>query len=190
MLTLLQEARLNLDLKKCRFATKEIKYLSYIIKAGVGIRLDPKKIRAIQEQESLTNVQGVRSFLGFSNFYYNIVPNFSNIAIPLYKLTKRRALFQQGEVEEKAFQAIKGVFIIGLALVLQDPKKYTIVEANCLGGALRGCLSQKVNRVQHLVAYYLASLLPIERNYTIYNKELLIVVLCLAAQTAKLQSVA
>jgi hypothetical protein len=49
VLQLLKEARLNLDLDKCAFATKEVKYLGFIIKAGKGIRLDPKKLRAVQD---------------------------------------------------------------------------------------------------------------------------------------------
>ncbi|AEO71095.1 uncharacterized protein THITE_2060367, partial [Thermothielavioides terrestris NRRL 8126] len=40
---------LNLDLKKCIFAIKEVKYLGYIIEVGVYIRLDPKKIKAIRK---------------------------------------------------------------------------------------------------------------------------------------------
>jgi hypothetical protein len=40
----LEEAKLNLDLSKCRFAIKEIKYLKYIITAKESIRLDPKKV--------------------------------------------------------------------------------------------------------------------------------------------------
>ena len=47
ILTLIQEARLNLDLEKCVFAVKEVKYLSYIIRASKLVRLDLEKLRAI-----------------------------------------------------------------------------------------------------------------------------------------------
>jgi len=47
VLLLLKEAGLYTDLKKCRFVIKEVRYLGYIVEAGVAIRTDPKKIRAI-----------------------------------------------------------------------------------------------------------------------------------------------
>ena len=38
-------------------------------------------------------------------------------------------------------------------------------------------LSQKeLNRELHLITYYLSSMSPAERNYIIYNKELLIII--------------
>jgi hypothetical protein len=58
-----------------------------IISAGEGIKVDPEKIAAIKEWESPVNVRGVRSFLGFANFYRDFIDNFSEIATPLTKLT-------------------------------------------------------------------------------------------------------
>ncbi|AEO71784.1 uncharacterized protein THITE_49727, partial [Thermothielavioides terrestris NRRL 8126] len=43
----LRDVGLNLDLKKYIFVVKEVKYLSYIVEAGVYVRPNPKKIRAI-----------------------------------------------------------------------------------------------------------------------------------------------
>jgi hypothetical protein len=38
-----------LDIAKCEFETKIMRYLGFIIKAGVGIRMEPEKIKAIME---------------------------------------------------------------------------------------------------------------------------------------------
>lgn len=59
---------LKLDLNKCEFAVKEIKYLGFIA-VGEGIKVDPEKVRVIKEWRAPTNVKGVRSFIGFANFY-------------------------------------------------------------------------------------------------------------------------
>ena len=40
---------LRLDIKKSAFGTKEVMYLGYILQAGDGIVMDPKKVRAILE---------------------------------------------------------------------------------------------------------------------------------------------
>ena len=41
------ENGLTLDISKCEFETTTTKYLSYIIKTGKGIRMDPEKLKAI-----------------------------------------------------------------------------------------------------------------------------------------------
>ena len=49
MLNKLRIAGLYLDINKCKFKCKSTTYLGYIIKAGEGIRIDPVKVKAIQE---------------------------------------------------------------------------------------------------------------------------------------------
>jgi hypothetical protein len=41
----LGSAGLKLDIKKCEFAVKQVKYLGFIITAGEGIKVDPEKGR-------------------------------------------------------------------------------------------------------------------------------------------------
>ena len=47
VVTHLREAGLRLDIDKCKFAAKEVKYLGFIISAGEGIKVDPEKVAAI-----------------------------------------------------------------------------------------------------------------------------------------------
>lgn len=187
----LKAAGLNIDIDKCAFAVKEVKYLGFIVEASVGIRPDPEKVAAIREWEPPTRVRGVRSFLGFANFYRDFVKDFSEIADPLIRLTKKGAPFRWGEEEDKAFETLKAVFISYPVLAEWDPNRDTLVEADSSGRALGGCLSQHdKNGILHPVAYHSARLTPAQRNYTIHDKELLAVVSCLKAWMAELKSVA
>ncbi len=45
----LQDAGLQCDIEKCEFEVQSTKYLGFIIEAGKGIRMDPEKVKAIQE---------------------------------------------------------------------------------------------------------------------------------------------
>ena len=45
----LREAKLTLNINKYQFERKQVKYLKFIIKAGVGLQMDPEKTKAIRE---------------------------------------------------------------------------------------------------------------------------------------------
>lgn len=185
----LQEARLFLDPEKSVFAAKTVHYLGYVIEAGHSIRPDPEKIRAIQEWEPPKNARGVRGFIGFANFYRDFISHFSEVAAPLHALTRRDATFEWGRAEEKAFQTLKAAFVAHPILAQWDPDLDTVMEADCSGTALGGCLSQWHKDILHPVAYHSASLTAEQRNYSIYDKELTAVVKCIESWTAELMSV-
>ena len=64
-----------------------MKYLGFIIKAGVGLRMDPEKTKAIREWEAPKTKKGVRAFLGFANYYKAFINKFVTTAIPLTAFT-------------------------------------------------------------------------------------------------------
>jgi hypothetical protein len=173
----LKEAGLNLDPAKCEFAVKEVKYLGFVIQAGEGVKVDPEKVEAIKAWESPSNIRGVRSFIGFANFYRDFIENFSHIATPLTQLTKKQAAFTWNKEHEEAFQRLKELFISAPILAHWDPDKDTVVECDCSGYALGAVLSQ-IDKKKRLrpVAYLSRKLKPEECNYPIHDKELLAVI--------------
>ena len=62
----LLEAGVTLNLDKCVFSTKQVKFLGHVISSN-GIEVDPDKIKAIADLPPPTNVQEVRMFLGMVN---------------------------------------------------------------------------------------------------------------------------
>jgi hypothetical protein len=73
-----------------------IKYLSYIIEVGRGIRMDPDKMKAIKEWQHPKTLKGVRSFLSFANYYRCFIKQYTDIAKPLMDLTKKDTPFVWG----------------------------------------------------------------------------------------------
>jgi hypothetical protein len=190
VLSALQAAGLHLDIDKCEFSVQTTKYLGYIIEAGKGLRMDPEKVRAIREWEAPSTLKGVRSFLGFANFYRQFIKDYSRIAAPLTALTKKGTPFRWGNSESEAFEQLKSLFISEPALAQWDPERRTTLEADCSGYSLGGCLSQEDEQgLLRPVAYYSRKLLPAECNYEIFDKELLAVVSCMEAWDGELRSV-
>ncbi|KAI0996107.1 hypothetical protein K3495_g12074 [Podosphaera aphanis] len=172
----LSKAGLTLDPRKCEFAVKRTKYLGFIISLGEGIKVDPEKVQAIKSWEVPTSVKGVRSFLGFANFYRDFIPNFSKIVYPLLDLTKDRAFLWLDE-HEKSFEKLKELFITAPVLALYDPDRLTVVEADCSGYVMGACLSQYDHgNTLRPIAYFSRKLSPTESNYEIYDKELLSII--------------
>ena len=68
VLTTLQKHHLFLKPEKCFFEVPEIEFLGVIISHG-NIRMDPKKIEALQSWPTPQSKKEVQQFLGFVNFY-------------------------------------------------------------------------------------------------------------------------
>ena len=180
VLARLEQAGLKLDLKKCEFGVKQTKYLGFIIKLGEGISVDPEKVAAVKGWEAPTSVKGVRSFVGFANFYREFIDSFSEIAEPLVSLTKKSANFYWEKAQQEAFERLKDLFIIAPILALWHEDRFTVLEADCAGYSMGGCLSQydPQGRLRP-IAYFSKKLSPAECNYDIHDKELLVIVRCL-----------
>ena len=106
----LDKAGLYLDIDKCEFLCKEVKYLGFIVRAGESVTVDPVKVKAIVEWKAPTSIKGVRSFLGFANFYRCFIGKFSEIASPLIALTKKGTTWRWGADENTAFERLKKIF--------------------------------------------------------------------------------
>jgi len=59
-------------IKKCEFYIIKTNFIGFIIKLRC-ISIDPKKIEAIVNWQDLENVIGLRSFLGFCNYYRRFI---------------------------------------------------------------------------------------------------------------------
>ena len=57
-----------ITIKKCEFHTKKTDFVGFIIKLK-QISMDPKKIKAIVNQQDPENVTGLKLFLEFYNYY-------------------------------------------------------------------------------------------------------------------------
>ena len=80
-------ANLKFKLPKCLFGASQVPWLGHII-TREGIKPDPKKIEAVKGMRRPASKKQVRQFLGLASYYRQFVEGFSEIAKPLYQLTK------------------------------------------------------------------------------------------------------
>ena len=93
VLEALRKAGMSLKPEKSEFHKKEVEFLGSIITTE-GIRMDQKKVKAVQEWPVPKSVKEIQAFLGFANFYRRFIRNYSKVAAPLTEMTKKRKDFK------------------------------------------------------------------------------------------------
>lgn len=179
----LHDNSLTIDIDKCEFHVQETKFLGLIVTTE-GIKMDDTKVKAILDWEECKTIKDVQSFLGFANFYRTFIFGFSKIAAPLTALTKKNEhgnqVFRWEEPQRKAFQDLKEAFMKEPILAYFEPGRETIVETDASDDVLGAVCSQKHEvdgkTIWKTVAYFSKKMSAPQRNYDIYDKELLAIV--------------
>jgi len=73
----LWEVGLQIDIDKCEFEVKSIKYLEFILKVRKSVQMNPQKMKTIMNWQAFKSVKSVQSFIDFANFYWKFIKNFS-----------------------------------------------------------------------------------------------------------------
>jgi hypothetical protein len=71
-----------------------------------GVRVDPKKIEAMQDWPHLKTLKSLRGFLGLIGYYRKFVQNYGKITSPLTALLKNN-YFSWTPAAAQAFQTLK-----------------------------------------------------------------------------------
>ncbi|KAJ1300254.1 hypothetical protein OPQ81_005083 [Rhizoctonia solani] len=172
----LRENSCYCNIEKCVFNADEVKYLG-VIANGEGVRADPDKISKVVDWATPRTVRGVQEFLGFTNFYRRFIKSFSNRAHPLYNLLRKDVAWKWGDEEDKSFQDLKTALVDSPVLIQPDISKEFFLECDASDYATGAILSQKGSDDKlHPVAFLSKTLSPAERNYDIFDKELLAVI--------------
>ena len=83
----LRKYSLFANLKKCRFHQDEIRFLEYVV-SSKSISMEVEKIEVVKEWPELKLVWDIQVFLGFANFYWQFIQDFSKMAAPLILMLK------------------------------------------------------------------------------------------------------
>ncbi|KAK3529708.1 hypothetical protein QTP70_034700 [Hemibagrus guttatus] len=175
----LRDYNLFLKAEKCLFHQPTVQFLGYVIDHS-GVRMDEKKVTAVQDWPTPTTVKELQRFLGFANFYRRFIRGYSSVTSPLINLLRNKPkTLVWTPAATHAFQALKQAFTTAPLLVHPDPELPFIVEVDASTTGVGAVLSQQQGnpRKLHPCAFFLRKLNP--ANYDIGNRELLAIKLAL-----------
>jgi hypothetical protein len=152
---------------KCIFGALEVDYLGHII-SQEGVRVDNRKIEAMQSWPPPKTVTKLRGFLGLTGYYRKFVRNYGVIATPLTDLLKK-GNFGWNPKANAAFETLKTAMVTTPVLALPDFSNKFIVETDASDYGIGAILSQNGRPI----AYLSKALGPSKRAWSIYSKEML-----------------
>jgi hypothetical protein len=158
---------------KCEWHTESVEYLGYRL-SPAGLTMSPDKVATVVEWPEPRKVKDIQSFLGFANFYRRFIHNYSDLVIPLTRLTRKNAPWNFDDACCRAFSALKNTFTAAPILTHWIPDVPIIVETDASDYTIAGILSLLCPDDQvRLVALYSRTLSAPELNYDMHDKELL-----------------
>ena len=134
--------------------------------------MDPAKVEAVLDWRQPTNVFEVRSFLGLAGYYRRFVRDFSRIASPMTRLTRKGERFVWAEDCELVFQELKKRLTSAPVLIQPEPGVRYAVYCDASHEGL-GCVLMQANQV---VEYGSRQLKDNEKNYPTHDLELAAVI--------------
>ena len=116
VLQALREHQLHAKFNKCEFWLTEVRFLGHVVLAS-GVSVDPKKVKAIM----------ICSFLGLAGYYRRFIENFSLLATPMTRLTRKEVKFEWNDLCEEAFQELKMRLTLAPILIVPEMgQRYTV----------------------------------------------------------------
>ncbi|GFW69799.1 retrovirus-related Pol polyprotein from transposon 297 [Trichonephila clavipes] len=142
---ILEHFNFSVNLGKCEFARKKVKYLGHAIGSGRHSP-DKERIKAIQNLQAPKAKKQQRSALGLCNFYRQYISNFAKIALLLTELTQKKVPneISWSKEAENAFKELKTALCGITELQVPDIEKPYYLHTDASQTAVGCCLSQLI----------------------------------------------
>lgn len=171
-----KDHRLSLKYKKCSLMMTEGIVLGHHI-SKEGIKVDPNKVEVIQKIEVTKTQTYFTSFLNHAGYYRRFIEGFSRIGEPFFTLLKKDSKFSWIDDCHKSFETI--INALTVSPIIKGPTWgepfhiHTDASNFSIGAVLR---QKDENGAMHAIYNINRNLSLAERNYTMSEKELLVVV--------------
>ena len=141
---------------------------------SLGLTMADKKVKIIQEWPEPWKIKDIQSFPGFANFYRQFIHNYSEITVPLTRLTWKGTTWNFTLECRSAFELLKKAFTSAPILTHWIPDQPLVVETDASDYALAAILSMyNPDGKLHPIAFHSHTFSGAELNYDVHDKELL-----------------
>ena len=161
----LRKAKLDLHPGQCAFGAQEVKYFGHLVTRD-GIRACSSKVRAIVEMPKPTSAKEVKRFMGKCQYYRKFIPNFSQVAAPLFKAQAARCDFVWTDACDLAWTRLREALISDAILVHPDYTRDFLLDCDGSGEGLGAVLLEAPDGGEKVVACASRSLLEHEKKWT------------------------
>ena len=141
-----------------------------------GISTDPEKVHIIKVWHIPANATQLKAFLGTAGYYRQFVPNYAQIACPLYRAEQKGGNLTWTAECEEAFRKFKRHLSNAPILAFPWLDVPFILGTDASDSGLGAVLSQVQDGQERVIAYAARALQKAERNYSTTRKELLALV--------------
>ena len=174
ILQLLRDHQLYAKFSKCEFWLAEVGFLGHVMSAS-SVSVDPWKVEVVMSWERPKSVFEIRSFLGLAGYYKRFIEDFSRLAAPMTRLTRKEVKFVWDDSCERELQELKRRLTSSPILIVPERGQRYTVYCDALKDGL-GCVLMQSGKV---VAYGSRQLKNHEQNYPTHDIELAAIVFAL-----------
>jgi len=167
MLFCLREVELQIDIDKCEFEVKSIKYLRFILKVKKSVQINSQKVKVIVNWQASQSVKEVQSFINFANFYCKFIKNFFSLIMLMIAFVQKNTSFKWSDDADQRFKKLKAMFVTASILMQFDHTHTTVMKMNSSDWCIEDTLLQLMNNMWRSCAYYSKKNTSAECNYEI-----------------------
>ena len=172
----IRESGMTLNLSKSKWCREEIKFLGLILNSE-GCKVDEEKVKSILEFPPPTTVEEVQRYIGFFQYYREFIPHIATLCQPLYDLTTiKETKFIWTSEAQLHFENLKKAISEATLLIYPDWTKEFLVYTDASTTAIAGVVMQEIDGIVKPISFSSRTLRAHERNYSIFELELLAVV--------------
>lgn len=171
-LSALSEAGFTINLKKCKFFVKEIKYLGHHL-SEKGVSPSDDKISALVNSPTPKSIKQSRQFMGLASYFRKFIPEFAHRTACITKLTSNSQQWEWGPEQEAARNYVIQRLTSKPLLSIYNPVLPTELHTDASSLGYGAILLQKENNINKVIAYFSKQTSSVESRYSSYDLETL-----------------
>lgn len=170
------EHNITINASKSHFFQSQVLFLGHVISKD-GIKMDPNKVKAVQNFQPPQNRKQVQAFLGFINFYRKYIRDLSEMTSRLSELLKKETPWRWTDQHQVSFMEIKRAFLEDIIIQYPDFQECFYLSTDASRTAIGAELFQLDKDGKHRTLGFISRTLKApERNYHTTELELLAIV--------------